>query len=300
MSIAGLRNYVDNFEFSAKTSILYDWRLTVLGVFTYLCILVALRAWVVARRKPYNLKWVVVGHNLLLSAVSLLLLCIGTAEVLRLAGRTSWFELWCDAEARNTRGRIWFMYYSNFLLKWYELIDTMLLVLRAKPLQFLHVYHHAATLVLVWSQMVSQTCQMWITMLINLTVHVVMYFYFALHAMGIRVWWKEWVTIGQLVQFAIVLLSGMAGVALRILGDILGFSWAPLCHGTWSGSFFALAILLSYLLLFYKMYKETYHKEGKQQDADLPFVRPRPHHKATDSGDFDAGKVSTWSSRKQD
>ena len=37
--------------------------------------------------------------------------------------------------------------------------------------------------------------------LINTLVHVFMYYYFAIAALGKTVWWKKHLTAGQLVQF---------------------------------------------------------------------------------------------------
>lgn len=84
---------------------------------------------------------------------------------------------------------MYFFYHINYLFKFWELLDTgaavlfphltsvvaaVLLVLRGKPTPFLHVYHHAMTLILCWSQMRAESCMQWIPMIINLAVHVVM------------------------------------------------------------------------------------------------------------------------------
>jgi len=98
--------------------------------------------------------------------------------------------------------------YLHYLCKYLDFADTALITLRKKSeqLSFLHLYHHS-TIVVVWGWAVStwpadQSAVYAYGAWVNSWVHVIMYFYYGLTALGIRPPFKKCVTAVQLTQFA--------------------------------------------------------------------------------------------------
>ena len=82
--------------------------------------------------------------------------------------------------------------YLHYLCKYLDMLDTVIIVLRKKreQLSFLHLYHHSS-IVVVWGWVVhtwpaDASAVYCYGAWINACVHVVMYFYYGLTAVGYR------------------------------------------------------------------------------------------------------------------
>ena len=93
-------------------------------------------------------------------------------------------------------------------------------------------------------------------------VHVVMYWYYFQAARGVRIWWKQYITMLQIVQF--VLDLGFVYFASYTYFSSTYFPHLPTagrCAGEEFAAFAGMGILSSYLLLFISFYFATYKKD---------------------------------------
>jgi len=88
--------------------------------------------------------------------------------------------------------------------------------------------------------------------------------YYFQSARGVRIWWKKYITMLQILQFVIDL--GFVYFASYTYFANVYFPWAPnmgLCAGEEFAAAAGMAILSSYLLLFISFYFATYKRQGK-------------------------------------
>jgi len=256
-------NNIDDFHFVDET-LLSSWHLVWFMPVLYITVLSALRRHVHNRslktglNGAYDLNGVVIVHNIVLSVASACLFLAFTQELYRMISEYGFWSAWCDVEGRWTSGRIYYLLYINYILKYVELGDTVLLVLRGKPTPFLHVYHHAATLVLCLTQLHSRSSLQWLVVVVNLFVHIIMYGFYALHALKYDVWWKRYLTVLQIVQFVSVVVSGGPTYFITQFAHLGYVNAEYKCFGNPYFTTFGFAIILSYLGLFLKFYSKTY------------------------------------------
>ncbi|GIJ85275.1 hypothetical protein Asppvi_004131 [Aspergillus pseudoviridinutans] len=291
------------FKFVEGVTPMSTFKETAIALVAYYIIIFGGRE-VMKNRPAFKLNALFMIHNFYLTAISATLLALFIEQLVPTLYRHGLFFTICDHEGGWTQPLI-VLYYLNYLTKYLELLDTVFLFLKKKPLTFLHTYHHGATALLCYTQLIGLTAVQWVVIDINLLVHVVMYWYYFQSARGIRIWWKEWITRLQIIQFVIDL--GFVYFASYTYFSSTYFPWAPnmgKCAGEEFAAFSGIAIISSYLFLFISFYIATYKKTaktgrprrntGKQSLVDMKnFEVPSVTHAANGSATANGAAVSS-------
>ncbi|TPX37517.1 very-long-chain 3-oxoacyl-CoA synthase [Synchytrium microbalum] len=218
--------------------------------------------------QPFVLKVPIFLHNLIMSVASAILFVLIMEPLIPMLYERGLNYSVCNKEAYTPRLEL--LYYFNFLFKIWEFIDTAFIVLRKRPLEFLHVYHHSATALMAFMFVVKPQSSLWFYILINLFVHVLMYYYFAVTALSIKIWWKKYLTTMQIIQF-VVDLALIGFLVYNVFAADL-FPWIvtdygfPVISDCYSAdphlhAGVASFVLFSYLVLFMDFYRRTYNKK---------------------------------------
>jgi len=137
-----------------------------------------------------------------------------------------------------------------------ELGDTIFIVLRKRPLIFLHWYHHVATLNYgLMSYIDKSAYNSWIVWL-NFSVHAVMYSYYFLAACSIKLpaWFSQCLTTSQITQFLITLVI-LAHVGIKMMmGEHVDTSMTSYLY--------CLVMEISYVALFGNFFYQSYIRSG--------------------------------------
>ncbi|CAN7998826.1 unnamed protein product [Ixodes hexagonus] len=206
-------------------------------------------------RKPYDLKRVIMAYNASMVVLNIFFFYKFLTHSY-LGGGYSWVCQGIDFHDPKSLPIVSYCWWY-FMVRILDFADTLFFLLRKKysHISFLHVVHH--TLV-VWNGWLFITFgadgQGILGVCINSFIHVVMYSYYFLAALGPSVqkylWWKRYITRMQIVQFAV----------------FIGFVSIPLfkdCGYPRFLTYMAASQCLFFLVLFVNFYVHTYTRTKK-------------------------------------
>ncbi|KAI5465842.1 GNS1/SUR4 family-domain-containing protein [Mariannaea sp. PMI_226] len=112
--------------------------------------------------------------------------------------------------SQTETGRMWnegLAYYGwiFYISKFYEVLDTFIILAKGKPSSTLQTYHHAGAMLSMWAGIRYMSAPIWMFVLVNSFIHSLMYFYYTLTAFSIKVPTpiKRTLTSMQITQFLV-------------------------------------------------------------------------------------------------
>lgn len=162
----------------------------------------------------------------------------------------------CDADG-ELWGQLGWWVTHFYISKYYEFIDTWIVLLKGREPIFLQVYHHAGVVLIMWGFVVTQCVSGGVVILVlNSFIHTIMYTYYTFAAFGYSSPLKHYLTQAQLTQFFL-------GVGVTI-----PLYWEVGClNAAQSLSLNAIHVYTIILIyLFGKFYVDSYMKKGDKKD----------------------------------
>ncbi|KAJ2872984.1 hypothetical protein GGH93_003575 [Coemansia aciculifera] len=162
---------------------------------------VASRAPPLKRAQSPAFKRLVIGHNVALAVYSLwttVMMVSGLFTNLRVHG---WHDGICDTKFSMWNSTLFRLSYYFYLSKYYEFIDTLIILYKGRKASTLQMYHHAGAVITMWAGCYYLAVPIAFFVIINSAIHAWMYTFYALTAAGMRPPGKRLLTSSQIFQF---------------------------------------------------------------------------------------------------
>lgn len=187
------------------------------------------------------------------------------------AGSGGFIHAYCDSDSF-----LWDQYilrygYLFYLSKFYEVVDTAILLLKGTKVKPLQVYHHSGAIAAMYAGVRFQSTPILFFVLFNSFIHALMYCYYATSVLK----WpfprflKQSLTTLQISQFVLgtILAPSYIWISLPKL-DLPGFvRESGRCMEANSVQAFAVFLNIAYLIplcgLFVRFYKQSYGRRAK-------------------------------------
>jgi len=161
---------------------------------------------VMKERKPFDLVMPLAAWNGLLCVFSVIGMCKTVPTLLHSLVVMPYEDTVCTNPVTS-----WGFGHSGYWVMLFifskipELVDTVFIVLRKKPLIFLHWYHHVTVLLFCWSSYATMAASGLYFVAMNYTAHSLMYGYYCMKALNICPKWFPTfiITASQIAQMIV-------------------------------------------------------------------------------------------------
>ncbi|CAO3571365.1 unnamed protein product [Mortierella alpina] len=112
----------------------------------------------------------------------------------------TFMEAVCDTDGTFWDSLGYYSYYF-YLSKYYEIVDTIIILLKGRRSSLLQTYHHAGAIITMYMGYNYRAHPIWIFTTFNSFVHTIMYAYYAATSIGVKPPGKKYITSMQITQF---------------------------------------------------------------------------------------------------
>ncbi|CAB3403935.1 unnamed protein product [Caenorhabditis bovis] len=201
-------------------------------------------------RKPYSMRPILLVWNGALAIFSIFGTWRFGIEFYNAVFRRGLVDSICFSVDPHQPAAFWACMFA--MSKIAEFGDTLFLVLRKRPVIFLHWYHHAVVLVLSWHAAVELTAAGRWFIFMNYFVHSIMYTYYAITSVGYRL-----PKIISMTVTALQTVQMLIGVGISVIVLILKLN-GQVCQQSYDNLALSFAIYASFLVLFSSFFNNAY------------------------------------------
>ncbi|KAI8491529.1 hypothetical protein Bbelb_307290 [Branchiostoma belcheri] len=203
-----------------------------------------------AAREPFRLKLPLVMWNLGMAVFSILGALRYIPALQHTVRHQGFLRSVCEQYYTRPVTGLWSALY--IFSKIVEFGDTSFIVLRKRPLLFLHWYHHVLTCIYSWYGLAYLVAPARYYGAMNFGIHSLMYTYYAVHAAGVRLprGLSMVITVLQILQMA-------AGLSIAVVAHVTFRAGEP-CDWSVFDSMLTGLMYGSYFLLFVNFFYKSY------------------------------------------
>ena len=212
-------------------------------------------------RPPYKLQRPLLMWNTGLAVFSFLGSLSLIPQLFHGIGKHGFYFMACKAnDLSDPHVSLWLT--LLVISKVFELFDTAFIILRKRPLPFLHWYHHITVMLFSWYSLSHSSPSVFhYGAAINYGVHTIMYSYYAARSGGFYVLLQiaQFITVAQILQMFAAMFVAIS--TFNII-DIQGLD----CEADSMVVYVSMAVYGSYLILFLLFFYKRYLKPKEKEN----------------------------------